>query len=82
MNYFLFFISSDYIYNKSIVINIFFNILETYNKLSFIDKIHKYVIINCLYTVYIKMRFNNNSYTICNDQFGFDFKFNTNINIL
>lgn len=55
---------------------------EIYDKLRFTDKIHKYVVVNCLYTVFVKIRFNNDSYAMCSNQFGFDFKSNTDISIL
>lgn len=55
---------------------------EIYDKLSFTEKIHKYVVINCLYTVFVKIRFNNDGYAMCSNQFGFDFKSNTDITIL
>lgn len=55
---------------------------KIYNKFSFTDKIYKYVVNNCLYTVIIKIRFNNNSYTLRGNQFDFDFKSNTDIFIL
>lgn len=75
-------IPSDYIHSKGIAVNVFFYMYEIYDKLSFTDKIHKYVVINCLYTVFVKIRFNNDSYAMCSNQFGFDFKSNTDITIL
>lgn len=55
---------------------------EIYDKLRFTDNIYKYVVVNCLYTVFVKIRFNNDSYAMCSNQFGFDFKSDTDISIL
>lgn len=75
-------IPSDYIHSKRAAVNVFFYMHEIYDKLSFTDKIYKYVVVNCLYTVFVKIRFNNDSYAMCSNQFGFDFKSDTDISIL
>ena len=75
-------IPSDYIHSKRAAVNVLFYMHEIYYKLRFTDKIYKYVVVNCLYTVFVKIRFNNDSYAMCSNQFGFDFKSDTDISIL
>jgi hypothetical protein len=40
----------------------------------FISKIVKFIPVNSLFVVFIKLRYSNNSFIMCGNQFGFDYK--------
>lgn len=71
-NPFLQHIPSEYIQSKEKALNIYFNFYEL-NYPAFNNKINSNVTKGLMYTVYIKVRYNIDSFFMLGNQFGFDF---------
>lgn len=69
----------EYVVGKNKPVNIFFHIFELDNPKEFVKRISNSLNRDLIYTVFIKVRYDENSFFMLGNQFGFHFKDENNI---